>query len=201
MLSIRKPKPKPAIDIKAAVEKLRVSGIYKGTKVLLVVIDGADTEQLHGEAQADGKRVFRILKRSLRRYFPLKEEEAVIKPLAVDMVISACEKWNCNGDIYDGRRWKSNLFRKLEEHGFITAGTLLVALAGESQQTCMPHHSVPIFTADLILSPERGLYEVIDKRTGLPRYAVRMIENCGGTIDENGIPCHPIYGRWDGGRQ
>ncbi|MCX6986060.1 MAG: hypothetical protein NT118_15120, partial [Lentisphaerae bacterium] len=187
MISVRRKRRKrispPAIDVKSAVEKLRANGIYKNAKSILTVVDGSDTEQLCTAAQADGKQVFRILIRNMYLYFPWKGNEPKIKPVAVDMVISGCETWNRNGNIYDGRQWKRNVFRRLTELGFIRTGTILVALAGESQQAGMPDYRLPIFAADLILSPERGLEVVFDESKGLPRYAVRLIESCGGTFD------------------
>lgn len=188
MISVRRKRRKrissPAIDVKSAVEKLRANGIYKDAKSILTIIEGSDIEQLCTATQADGKTGFRLLKRDLHLFFPWKQGvETAIKPAAVDMVISGCETWNRNGNIYDGRQWKRNVFRKLAELGFIRTGTILVALAGESQQAGMPDYRLPIFAADLILSPERGLEVVFDESKGLPRYAVRLFESYGGTFD------------------
>lgn len=182
MIFFRKSAPASVIDMNMAIQKLRANAIYRGAKSVLIVIDDDNTRQLDTVISDDGKTGFRILKRHLHLLYPGKQgAEAAIKPVSVDMAVSGCQKWTPGGSIYDGHHWKHGLFRKLAARGFIRAGTLLVALGAENQRT--PYASgIPIFNADLILN-DRGLDVVFDERTRLPRYAVRLIESYGGTID------------------
>ncbi|MFZ2653912.1 MAG: hypothetical protein WAX69_03280 [Victivallales bacterium] len=184
----------PRPDIKTAIGKLRLDSIYKDAKAILIVVDSSDSKQLYEAAIADGKKVFRVTRQNWHLFFPNREEEEAIELEPLDMVICSSNAWTSGGAIHASRSWKRRLFKNLDAQGFIKGRTSLVAFAYQSQCYSRIDPLKQAFIADIILSPEKGVEFIFDERTRFPRFAVRIIEGLGGTIDENGIPCHLVYG-------